>query len=219
VLPAAILGSSDFDVTTIDPATVRLRLKGSEDNGVAPLRWALEDVATPSDSTDGKEDCYSDCNTMGSDGFEDLTLKFDTQEVVAALGDFGARECLVLEVTADLIDDQDEGSIIAEDVVLMLKPGPPPKATLIYPTGTINDSTPTYRWSTLPNATWYYLWVNGPKGFRYKKWYKAEDVTFGEVCHVTPDVSLAPGKYHWWIRTYNSYAYGEWSKGMKFTVE
>jgi hypothetical protein len=40
VLPVAILGTADFDVTTIDPASVRLE-------GVAPIRWALEDVATP----------------------------------------------------------------------------------------------------------------------------------------------------------------------------
>ena len=40
VLPVAILGTVDFDVSDIDPATVLLE-------GVPPLRWALEDVATP----------------------------------------------------------------------------------------------------------------------------------------------------------------------------
>ena len=122
VLPAAILGTSDFDVTAIDPESVSLRLKGS-DVTVAPIRWALEDVATPFEFSDGKEDCLEDCNDMGPDGFMDLTLKFQTQEVIAALGEFSARECLVLEVRANLTDDQNGGTFIGEDVVLMLKPG------------------------------------------------------------------------------------------------
>jgi hypothetical protein len=37
VLPVAILGMADLDVTTIDPATLLLE-------GVAPLRWSYEDV-------------------------------------------------------------------------------------------------------------------------------------------------------------------------------
>ena len=40
VLPIAILGTEDFDVTEIDPASVELEY-------ISPLRWALEDVATP----------------------------------------------------------------------------------------------------------------------------------------------------------------------------
>jgi len=123
VLPAAILGSSDFDVTTIDPASVRLRLQGSED-GVAPIRWALEDVATPFESPEDKENCFSDCNTMGRDGYTDITFKFDTQEVIAALGDFNAWDCLVLEVVGNLKEDQGGGTILGEDVVRMLKAKP-----------------------------------------------------------------------------------------------
>ena len=40
VWPVAILGSANFDVTAIDIPTVKLE-------GVAPLRWAYKDVATP----------------------------------------------------------------------------------------------------------------------------------------------------------------------------
>ena len=40
VLPVAVLGNDDFDVTDIDPSSVRLA-------GVPPLRSSLEDVATP----------------------------------------------------------------------------------------------------------------------------------------------------------------------------
>ena len=48
VLPVAILGTDDFDVTQIDPATVRL-------NDVAPLRWSLRDRSTPFVPFVGKE--------------------------------------------------------------------------------------------------------------------------------------------------------------------
>lgn len=45
---AAILGTSALDVTEIDPSTVRLE-------GVAPLRFNFEDVATPFEPFTGKE--------------------------------------------------------------------------------------------------------------------------------------------------------------------
>ena len=53
VLPVAVLGGADFDVASVDPATLRLE-------GVAPLRWAREDVATP---VDGRKDSCSGCTT------------------------------------------------------------------------------------------------------------------------------------------------------------
>ncbi|MQY56694.1 hypothetical protein GH140_00640, partial [bacterium] len=43
VLPIAILGTEDFDVTKIDPATLILVREGYEEPGVSPLRWAYED--------------------------------------------------------------------------------------------------------------------------------------------------------------------------------
>jgi hypothetical protein len=99
VLPVAILGTEDFDVTEIDPATVMLE-------GIAPLRWSIEDVATPYDGeiTAG---CCECCTTEGPDGFPDLTLKFSTPEIVAALE--GARfnvdkECFILQLTGELTD-------------------------------------------------------------------------------------------------------------------
>lgn len=76
VLPVAILGTEEFDVTTIDPASVRLTREGSEIQ-VAPLRWALEDVGTPYLG----ELCG--CHDLNGDGIMDLTLKFKTKEVKA----------------------------------------------------------------------------------------------------------------------------------------
>jgi hypothetical protein len=54
--------------------------------GVAPLRWAYEDVATPFEPFIDNVDPY-DCTTDGPDGFMDLTLKYKTQELVEAIGE------------------------------------------------------------------------------------------------------------------------------------
>lgn len=114
VFPVAIVGTDEFDVTTIDPATVRLE-------GVAPLRSALEDVATPFELLLGKEDCLEDCNELKGDGIMDLTLKFKTQEIVFALGDVEDGECLVLELTGNLKDEFGGTPILGVDVVLILE--------------------------------------------------------------------------------------------------
>lgn len=93
VLPVAILGTEDFDVMNVDPTTVRLV-------GVAPLRWAYEDVATPVDQ--GSDRC--DCTTLGPDGYLDLTLKFDTEAIVAVLGTVYDWEIRVLRLTGMTFD-------------------------------------------------------------------------------------------------------------------
>jgi len=78
VTPVAILGTADFDVTQIDPVTVTLA-------EASPVSWNLEDVATSFVPYIGKKDCDLDCNTEGPDGYLDLTLKFDTQELLDAV--------------------------------------------------------------------------------------------------------------------------------------
>ena len=111
VLPVAILGTEDFDVTRIDPASIRLM-------GVAPLRWAYEDVATPVEPYLGKENPYG-CSEEGPDGYLDLTLKFDTQEVVSMMGDVADGDVLVLLLRGSLMDNG--RNIIGQDVVIIIK--------------------------------------------------------------------------------------------------
>jgi hypothetical protein len=91
VLLVAILGTEDFDVNEVDSATLQL-----ED--ISPLRWGVEDVATPFDG-----EPY-DCNELGPDGFEDLALKFDTQELVSALGPVNDGEEIALTLRGNLLD-------------------------------------------------------------------------------------------------------------------
>ncbi|MGD8500457.1 MAG: hypothetical protein PVJ86_07400 [Phycisphaerales bacterium] len=88
VLPVAILGSEGFDVTTIDPDSILLE-------GVAPIRSSYEDVSTPV----SEDECA--CTTEGPDGFLDLTLKFKTQEIVAAIGEVSDGDLLSLTLTGE----------------------------------------------------------------------------------------------------------------------
>ena len=102
VLPVAVLGSEDLDVTRIDPASIRLA-------GVAPLRSSLKDVAGP-----------DVCDDSGDDGHMDLTLKFAAQDIVKALGDIYDGKEVVLSLTGALND----GVLIqGEDIVRVLKKG------------------------------------------------------------------------------------------------
>jgi hypothetical protein len=110
VLPFAILGTSDLDVTTINPETVTLA-------GVVPLRWRLEDVGTPYEPFLGKTDPYQ-CNDLGPDGYLDLVFKFDTQEIAASLGDVENREVLILLLDGQLLDGK---KISGEDVIIIKK--------------------------------------------------------------------------------------------------
>jgi uncharacterized repeat protein (TIGR01451 family) len=109
VLPVAVLGTEDFDVSTIDLESITLA-------GVAPIRSSVEDVSTP--IVDRQDVC--DCTTEGGDGFADLTLKFDTQEIVAALGEVTDGDELVLTLTGELLDGT---PIEGEDCIVVLSKG------------------------------------------------------------------------------------------------
>jgi hypothetical protein len=92
VLPVAILGAEDFDVNSIDAVSVRLA-------GVEPLRSSYEDVASP--AVDGNE---CPCSEEGPDGYTDLTLKFETQKVVEALGEVNDGDVPTVALTGVLED-------------------------------------------------------------------------------------------------------------------
>jgi hypothetical protein len=115
VMQVAILGTADFEVTEIDPATVTLL-------GVAPLRWAMEDVATPYQPYVGKEDAF-DCTEGGPDGITDLTLSFDAQEIASALGEVSDGDVLVLHLRGTLKEEFGGHTFFGEDVVVILKKG------------------------------------------------------------------------------------------------
>ncbi|MBW8000715.1 MAG: hypothetical protein FVQ80_01665 [Planctomycetes bacterium] len=93
VLPIAILGSAEVDVTTIDVATILL------EGVVIPIRSSYEDVATVFDSND------CNCATRGPDGFLDLTLKFDIRDIADVIGDVSHRDELSLTLEGALFEE------------------------------------------------------------------------------------------------------------------
>jgi hypothetical protein len=118
VLPVAILGTGDLDVTEIDPSSVRLE-------GVESLRSNIEDVATP--FVDGDE---CGCTEEGPDGFDDLTLKFKTQEVVATLGNPAPEDEITLVITGNLLDGT---PFTGYDCVKIVGPEMPEFTTIAVP--------------------------------------------------------------------------------------
>jgi len=92
VLPVAILGTEEFDVSVIDPASIFL-------NGVPAIRSSYEDVGGPVANPDECE-----CTANGPDGFDDLSLKFKTQDIVETFGEVNAGDILTLPLTGVLND-------------------------------------------------------------------------------------------------------------------
>ena len=134
-VPVAILGSDFFDVTSVDPMTVELE-------GVPALdEWEVKDSTQPNDDnmdcftcfdaddpanyncdlwdetgdepvsgTDGVDDSYC------GDGYPDLIVKFDAQELAAAIVEAERDDCVELELVGETNDGT---SIVGYDSVLI----------------------------------------------------------------------------------------------------
>ena len=83
--------------------------------GVSPLRGSYEDVASPV-----AEDTDCACTTEGTDGYMDLALKFETQEILSALGELIDDEMWVLHLTGNL---KDGTPIEGTDCIVIKKKG------------------------------------------------------------------------------------------------
>jgi len=114
VLPVAILGTEDFDVFTIDPASIRLA-------DIPAVRSSYEDVATP--VPNDADIC--ECTTAGPDGYLDLTLKFDVQEIVAALGEVNDGDEFELMLTGVLDEALGGTPIEGKDCIVIISKGKP----------------------------------------------------------------------------------------------
>jgi len=116
VLPVAVLGTGDFNVYDIDPTTILLSREDHE--GIAPIRWNYEDVATPF----GGELC--DCHDLDGDGYLDLTLEFNTKDLIEAqgLGECERDEMISLTITGNLYDEAGGTQIQGSDCIKVLKP-------------------------------------------------------------------------------------------------
>ena len=125
VLPVALLGSEEFDVTQVDVGTVQLSRVDGIGGEVAPHEGppgphsVYEDMGTPFDG----ETC--DCHDAAGDGILDLSMKFKTDDVVAdlLLNELEPGALVELVVRGSLLD----GSPFAgSDCVRLVPPGTPP---------------------------------------------------------------------------------------------
>ncbi len=123
ILPVAILGSEDFDAHTVDIASVRLA-------GVEPIRSSHEDVTAP---VADANDCG--CTTAEPDGHIDLTLKFKTQDIVAAIGEVNDGDVLTLAIKGVLFDGT---PISGEDCVRIIGKFKPINKADINKDGVVN---------------------------------------------------------------------------------
>jgi len=104
VIPVAILGAEDFDVMTVDPASLRLSnpVYGLTPPSASPLRWSWDDV--------------------NRDGFLDLVSHFDTQEVagVVTVTNSPDRFRMELRMTGNLMEEYGGLSIIGYDTITVI---------------------------------------------------------------------------------------------------
>lgn len=113
LITVAVCGTEAFDVTTIDPVTVELYY--GQLGGVPPIRWAYDDVATP--YTGGP---CSGHDLLG-DGYPDLVLKYDNQEIVDTFGLDNVGETVPLTIKGQLHEEYSGTPIVGNDCVLIRK--------------------------------------------------------------------------------------------------
>lgn len=115
VVNLAIFGSADFDITTIDPASVRL-------NDAPPTKSNITDISAPSISV-VEDECY--CEELGPDSYPDLLFKFPTQAIVNTLDieNIPDGTTIQLTLTGNLLKEFDELPIIGKACITILKKG------------------------------------------------------------------------------------------------
>ncbi len=109
LLPVAVLGCEELDVAMINPSSIRLE-------GVAPLRFHIADIAAPSGENNS---CTG--SIKSPDGYADLMIKFNTRDIVAALGGLDGIAGAKVTLEAVLEDDT---HLMGQDQVIIVGNGP-----------------------------------------------------------------------------------------------
>lgn len=103
-----LLGTDDFDISSVDHSALELRRADGLGDPVAPTHVSFKDVGTPFQGELG------DCHRLGKDGITDVRLKFKTRQLVGALelADLARGTTLELILTGYLDDGR---SFVASD--------------------------------------------------------------------------------------------------------
>ncbi len=111
-----VLGTRDFDVSSIDLDTLRIE-------EVAPKKIRVKNVAAPfskSEPCDCKEDKKGKKGKKPKkDKIKDLELKFDSQEIIANLGTLQDGDIRVLSLTGNLFPGAGGTAIVGKDCVII----------------------------------------------------------------------------------------------------
>ncbi|MBT3880262.1 MAG: hypothetical protein HOI47_26945 [Candidatus Scalindua sp.] len=105
-LKVAILGTQNFQVSTVDIDTIML-------NGVSPVKSKIKDITAPS----ALELC--DCEKLPKDTYDDIVLKFNSQEIIATIGDVNDGDQVKLTLTGNLLEEFSGSAIEGVDCVLI----------------------------------------------------------------------------------------------------
>jgi hypothetical protein len=99
---------------------------------------------------------------------------------------------------------------------------PPAQPTLVAPSGTLTDKTPSFTWNAVSGATHYQLSVNDASQTpRIDTTYTAAASGCGAgtgTCTVSPGVALAMGAGSWRVRAASGTTPGPWSEPLTFMV-
>ncbi len=110
-LISAILGTESFDVSKVDPTTIKL-------NGVPSLRSSISKVATP--FTGVLTDCSS-CSSAPCDNLNDLIVQFCSADLVRTFGTTTNGQCLKVTLTGKLKAAFGGTAIKGEDFISIVK--------------------------------------------------------------------------------------------------
>jgi len=93
----------------------------------------------------------------------------------------------------------------------------PMTPTIISPTGTITDTTPTYTWSSIAGAVkyQYQLYEGSTRIYAFTVY---PTVCSGSTCSSTPSTALGPGDYTWRVGAYVDGAWRQFSTSEPFTL-
>ena len=125
VLTVALVGTDSFDPIEVDLSTVELSRADGVGGSVAPNEGPpgphseFEDMATPFDGQ------LCGCHEVEGDGITDLSVKFRSDDLVAALelDDLPAGDLVELVVSGMLLDGTE---FSASDCIRLVPPGTPP---------------------------------------------------------------------------------------------
>lgn len=95
----------------------------------------------------------------------------------------------------------------------------PAQPKLISPSGQVFSKPVTFTWTADPSATEFWVLLFDGRRNIVAQWFNRNQVGCnGSTCVFTPSVTLAGGKYTWWVQARTNGMMSPFSQGMTFTL-